>query len=76
MSWNVYRQILNALLQNLMRMGYFEIYIIKLIKKLISRKLMGQLNWNFVCFLFSKSNITVLKHKIVVINMTISEFNC
>ena len=32
MSWNFYRKILNVLLQNLMRMEHFEIYILKLIK--------------------------------------------
>ena len=32
------------ILQNLMRMEHFEINIYKLIKKLISRKLMHQLN--------------------------------
>ena len=36
-----------------MRMEHFEIYILKLIQKLISQKLMGQLNWNFVYFLQS-----------------------
>ena len=34
MSWNFYRKILNVLHQNLMRMEHFEIYILKLIKKI------------------------------------------
>ena len=48
MSSNSYRKILNVLLQNLMRMKHFEIFILKLIKKLMSRKLINQLNYNFV----------------------------
>ena len=44
MSLNYYRKMLNVLLQNLMLMGHFEICILKLIKKLIFRKLMDQLN--------------------------------
>ena len=32
MSWNFYREILNILLQNLMRMEHFEICVLKLIK--------------------------------------------
>ena len=35
---------LNVLLQNLVRMKHLEIYILKVIKKLMSRKLMDQLN--------------------------------
>ena len=45
---------LNVLLQNLMRIEHFEICILKLIKKLISRKLADQLNGNYVCSLFAK----------------------
>ena len=52
MSWNVYRKILNILFQNLMLMEYFEIYIIKLSKKLISLKLVDEFNPIFVCSLF------------------------
>ena len=61
MFWNFYRNFFNVLLENLMHMEHFEIYILKLIKKLISRKLMDQLNWNFVCFLFSKPDILSIK---------------
>ena len=56
MSWNVYRKILNVLLQNLMR-EHFEISILKL----ISQKLTKKLIWNSVCFLFSKSRIWSIK---------------
>ena len=39
-------------------LNYFDLLVSEiLIKKLISWKLIGQLNWNFVCLLFSKSNI-------------------
>ena len=43
----------DVLLQNLMHVEHFEISILKLIKKLISWKLMDRLNSNFVCFMFS-----------------------
>ena len=52
-----------------MRIGHFEICILKLIKK-ISRKVMDQLNWNFVYFRFPKSNIYNIK-----INKAIPKFN-
>ena len=39
-----------------MHREHFEIFILKLIKN-ISQKLIDQLNWCFVCNLFSKSNI-------------------
>ena len=42
MSLDFYRKILNVLFQNLMRMKYFEICILKLIK-LISRKLINKI---------------------------------
>ena len=64
---------MNVLPQNLMRMEHFEIIILKLNKTLISQKLMDQLNWNFVCFLFSQFNIH--NHTILAINMTISKLN-
>ena len=34
MYWNFYRKFFNILLQNLMRMEHFEIYLFKLIKKI------------------------------------------
>ena len=40
-------QTLNILLQNLMRMEYFEIYLLKLILKLITGKIIDRLNLNF-----------------------------
>ena len=43
MSWNFYRKIFNILIQNLMWMEHFEICILKLIKKLISWKLIDQI---------------------------------
>ena len=61
MSKNFYRKMLNVLLQNVMRMEHFEIYILKLIKKLISRKLIDQLNSNFVCSPFLKSWLCSIK---------------
>ena len=48
MSWNFYRKVLNVFLQNPMCMKHFEICILKL----ILRKLIDQLNWNFVFSLF------------------------
>ena len=72
MSWNFYRKILNVLLQNLMRMEHFQICILKLLKKLISRKLMERLNWNFVCSLFSKSYI----HSIKIMKVWQRDRNC
>ena len=39
---------LNALLQNLMRMAYFETCKLKLLLKFVSRKLVDQLNSKFV----------------------------
>ena len=51
----------NVLLQNLMGIEHFEICILHLIEKLISRKLKDQLNWIFVSSLFSKSNICSIK---------------
>ena len=52
MCWNLYRNILNVLLQNLIGLEHFEICALKLIKILISRKLIDQLNYNFVFSLF------------------------
>ena len=61
--------------QNLMSMEHFETLILKLIKKLISRKLMDQLHWNFVRFLFLWCRIRNVKIKLVTINKEISIFN-
>ena len=49
-------QLFNILLQNFMQFGYFEICVLKLIKHLICRKLVGldKLNWNVVCSVFSR----------------------
>ena len=76
MSWNFYRKILNVLIQDPMHMWHFEICILNLIKKLISRKLMDQLKWNFVCY-FQNLTYTVLKswNSDNNIKMAISEFN-
>ena len=46
------QKIFDSFTPNLIPMEHFEIYILKLIKKLISRKLADQSNWNFVCCLF------------------------
>ena len=40
----------NVLLQNLIRMEHFEICVLKLIKKIISPKLMVKLNLNAVYY--------------------------
>ena len=49
-------------------------FTLKLIK-IFSLKLMDQLNWNFVCYLFSKSNIYSIKIIKFWQLMTISKFN-
>ena len=53
--WNFYRKCLNILLRNLMRMDHFEIYILKLFKKLLSRKLIKQLNSFNIITLFQSN---------------------
>ena len=55
-------------------MGHFEIWILKLIWKFISRKLVDQLNSNFVLLLSLWSTIHI-NQKIVTINTVISKFN-
>ena len=52
---------LNFLLQNLMHMEHFEIYILKLILKIIAQNLIDQFNSNFVYPLFYGVEFTLEK---------------
>ena len=61
MSCNFYKKKLNVLLQNVMRTERFEICIIKLIEKLISRELKDHLNSNCALSLFYGVEYTVEK---------------
>ena len=54
------RKFFNVLLENLMRMEHFEIYILNLIKKL-SGKLIFQLNWNYASLYFYGVEYTIEK---------------
>ena len=75
MSWNLHIKIFSISLPNLMRMEYFEVCPLKLIK-LIYQKRLDKLKWKFSCFLFRISWLSSTKnHKILTINIGISKFN-
>ena len=61
MSWNFYRKIMNILIQILMCMEHFEIYLLKFISKLISRKLTAQLNSNLHSLYFYGVTIIIIR---------------
>ena len=50
-----------VLLQNVMHMKHFEIYILKLTNILTSQNLIDRLNWIFVAFYFQNLTYCVLK---------------
>ena len=58
-----------------MHMDHFEICILKLIKKLISLKLMDQYIQILFSFFLYGVEYTVKNHKIVTISMAVSKFN-